>query len=83
MTGKELKSIRMFNQITQYEFSKILGYSTPDTLRKVEKSTFVPYKFIQAISNIVGFNFNDKQTLDHYIKEIPSEIKHKYCVYQK
>ncbi|GAB1370154.1 hypothetical protein MASR1M45_02120 [Candidatus Kapaibacterium sp.] len=49
MTGEDLRAIRRVNNITQYELSALVGYSTPYTLRKVESSLIVSIKFIEAI----------------------------------
>ncbi len=83
MTGSELRAIRMYNQISQSDFAYKLGYLTADTLRKVEKSDFVPHKYLEEISKMVRQDFSNAKILEEYLSKIPNEVHHKYKVYSK
>lgn len=71
MTGEDLRAIRRVNNITQYELSALVGYSTPYTLRKVESSLIVSIKFIEAISKRIKVDLTDSHILERYLELIP------------
>ncbi|MBX3042521.1 MAG: hypothetical protein KIT33_00340 [Candidatus Kapabacteria bacterium] len=78
MTGFELRCIRIFNQISQYQLAEELGYSTTDPIYKAERAEFLPHKFVKAISKLVGIDFSNQKTIDDYMKKLPKELGTKY-----
>ncbi len=71
MTGKELRAIRSFNRISQTELGVHCGYNSRDTIRKYEKSDFVPHMFVVALSKITGYDFTNEKKLEQYLTNIP------------
>ena len=78
MKGRELRAIRLFNQISQIKLAHKLGYSTTDTIRKAEQQEFLPHSYVVAIKELVGIDFTNQKILDEYIQKLPEDIHHKY-----
>lgn len=78
MTGKELRALRSFNRISQTKLGEQCGYYSRDTIRKYEKSDFVPNKFVIALSQLTGYDFTNEKNLEKYLTKIPSSEFDKY-----
>lgn len=78
MTGIEFRAIRMFNGISQKEIAMKLGFSCRDTIKKYEKKDFLPQRFVQVISDMVGYDFTNPTKLRDYVDKLPEEVFHLY-----
>lgn len=70
MTGKEFRAIRMGNHITQDDVA-IRVFRGISTIRRIEKTDYVPQKYIQALSDILKVDLLNENKLEMIKKDIP------------
>lgn len=77
MTGQEFRAIRKSNLITQEEIGMKI-FRSISTIIRIEKSDYVPAKFIKALSEMIGVDLYNDSKLEMIKEGIPKRYYEKH-----